>query len=236
VTTAEISGRILARIDDDATNPRSVTPDPNSPVPAEVLAAINEGQELFSLLTLCLEATAAFTLTATSTFYTIRGTFTDFLVPLRIRVGAARLRPATFSDLDALNDAWQSDPGDPERYVTAGFNFLAVTPQPANDTSAEMTYAKSPARITDDGFIEIPEQYGESLVKYGIYRVKLKEGAQGLERGLVQLNGFLDDAAECGDFVRARSRAAKYDTLPFELALFDRSRLIDKIVKKGLKP
>jgi len=75
---------------------------------------------------------------------------------------------------------------------------------------------------------EIPEQYHQSLVYYGKYRVRLKEGAQGLARGVSDLNVFLDDMTQLGDWVRARSRAARYDTLPIELALFDRSRLLLK--------
>jgi hypothetical protein len=36
-----------------------------------------------------------------------------------------------------------------------------------------------------------------------------------------------------GDFVRARSRAANFDILPMELALFDRSRLIEQVTAKA---
>jgi hypothetical protein len=36
---------------------------------------------------------------------------------------------------------------------------------------------------------------------------------------------------DLGDYVRARSRAARYDVLPFELSLFDRSSMIEEIQK-----
>lgn len=230
MTAKEISDRILTRADDDSSSPGSVTAD-STPVPPEILAYINEGQEFFSLLTLCLETTATLTLAASTTFATIRSTFPSFLCPLRLMVDGVRIRPATLSDLDAENDAWQDTPGTPARYGTKGFNFYYTTPQPLADTSASLTYARSPVQLVGDAFPEIPEQYHQSLVKYGIYRDKLKEGGRGLQRGMVQLNGFLDDAQAHGDFVRAKSRAARYDVLPFELKLFDRARLIEKITK-----
>lgn len=234
MTAKEISDRIIARLDDIAGSPGSVATD-DGPVPPEILAAINEGQELFSLLTLCLETTASLTLPALTPFLSLRATFPDFLCSLRLMASGTRIRPATLSDLDAENDQWQDTIGTPARYWTGGFNLLAVTPQPITDTTAQFTYARSPVQMIADDFPEIPEEYGQSLVNYGIYRVKLKEGAQSLQRGVGYLNAFLDDAQRLGDFVRARSRASHYDVTPFELALFDRSRLVDQIAK-GKKP
>ena len=230
MTAAEISARILTGTDDDATSPGAVAA--LGVVPPEVLSAINEGQELFALLTLCLETTASMTLVASTTFSTIRSSFPYFLCPLRLMIAGDRVRPATLAELDSLDESWQSTPGTPTRYVTLGFNFYAVTPQPVNDTTASLTYARSPVQLVGDAFPEIPEQYHPSLVKFGRYRLKLKEGAQGLERGMVALNEFLDDTTAYGNYVRSKSRAARYDTLPFELKLFDRSRLIQKLNKE----
>lgn len=223
MTVDDILERILTRIDDDAADPVSVTE-------PEALAAVNEGQELFSWLTLCLEKTAAFTISANAAFGAIRSSFPDFLVPLRVTVGGNRLRPSTLEDLDAQNDQWQATAGPPLRYAQLGFNFFAVTPQQRFDLISQWTYARSPlALVSGIGQVpEIPPQYHPALVSYGIYKVKLKEGAQGLQRGMGQFNAFLDSATEHGDFVRSRSRAARYDTLPFELKLFDRARLMSK--------
>jgi hypothetical protein len=231
VTTKEISDRIIARADDDATAPRSFETSSNSPVPPEILAAINEGQELASWLTLCLETTVALTLTASATFYLLRSQITDYLVPLRLTVAGQRVRPTTLAELDARNAGWQSDPGTPERYIALGFSFFGVHPQPVDDTAAQLTYARSSAQLVGDAFLELPEAFQPSLIDYGLYRVKLKEGAQSLERAVRHLNRFLDEMIKLGDYVRAKSRASRYDVLPFELALFDRSRLIEKLLK-----
>lgn len=225
MTALEISNRILKRIDDDSTAPGSVVSD-GTPVPPEILAVINEGQELFCLLSLCLETTAPLTLPASTTFATIRGTLPDFLCPLRLTIGGIRIRPATLAQLDAENDAWQNTPGTPLRYFTAGFNLYGITPQPVAETAASLTYARSPVQLVDDGFPEIPEQYHQNLVDYGVYRAKLKEGGQSLTRGVQYLNQFLDAATACGDYVRAKSRASRYDTEPLELKLFNRARLL----------
>lgn len=238
MTTKEICDRILARIDDDPTSPRSITPDPISPVPDEVLAAINEGQELAAMLTLCLETTASLSLTSGGVFYALRSQLADFLVPLRLMGPNGRIRPVTLSELDAMNSTWQSWPwtdGTQEWYFTQGFSFFGIAPQPVDDITAQLTYAKAPALLVGDTFPEIPEDYHLDLVDYGIYRLKLKEGAQSLERGMKHLNRFLDRMTKLGDYTRARSRAARYDTLPMELALFDRSRLVERIAKGKAK-
>jgi len=220
MTAAEISSRIITRIDDDPITPVSVSA-------AEVLSAINEGQELAALLTLCLQKTVDFNLSGA--FYTPRSTFTDFLVPLRLSIGGVRVRPSTIAEFDAMNPEWQATSGTPVRYCTLGSNFLAVTPQAA--CTAQFTYAYSPAALETNDTPVIPLAYHQALVEYGVYRARLKEGAQQLARGLGNLNTFLNSMQELGDLVRARSRAARYDVQPFELALFDRSKLIDEVLK-----
>ena len=222
MTGLEIQNRIITRLDDDPTAPASCTA-------AEVMAAINDGQELAALLTLSIERVATLTLTGATPFFTIRGTFPDFLVPLRLSIGGLRIRPAKLADLDALSELWQATPGTPSRYLSLGFNLFGVTPQPAVPMGSELIYAAAPAPLLSGGTPEIPEAYHQSLVDYGVYRVKLKEGGQGLQRGVGHLNRFLDDMTRLGDYVRAKSRAAHYDTMPFELQLFDRSRLLEKV-------
>jgi hypothetical protein len=233
MTAKEISDRILRGLDDDPASPGSVAPDPlGGPVPPEILAAITEGQELFAFLTLCLETTASLTLVTATTFTNLRTVLPDLLCPLKLTISGVRVRPATLAQLDAENESWQAVSGTPARYCPLGFDYIAITPQPPGpDITAQITYARTPVRLIADQFPEIPERFHQSLVKYGKYKVKLKEGAQALSRALVPFGEFLDDAEAHGDYVRARSRAARYDTLPFELSLFDRSRLMDAAAK-----
>ena len=223
MTAAEIQGRILARVADEGGA---------SATAAETLQAINEGQELAALMTLCLETTASWTLTATTAWYSARAAFNDYLCPLRLMVGSTRVSPASIRDLDARDAGWQASAGTPARYATLGFSLFAVTPQPAIDTAASLTYARTPVELVGDAWPEIPEAYHQALVDYGVYRVRLKDGAQNLERGLRYFGRFLEAMKELGDQVRARSRAAGYDTLPFEVRRFDMSRLTQILKRK----
>lgn len=195
--------------------------------PTEVLAAVNEGQEFASLLSLCLQKTVPFPLTAGVYFGTFLTAFPDYLCPLRLSIAGTRLRPSTLADFDAENDSWQSTPGTPTRYTTIGFNLWAVNTAPPAVT-ANFIYSHAPATMTNASTPEIPEEYHQSLVRFAKYRVRIKEGAQGLQRGMQDLNRFLDDMTRLADCVRGRSKAAKFDTLPIELQLFDRSRLMLK--------
>src|SRR5579872_1236151 len=225
---------------DDPTGASFAPATPPNTTPPEILAAINEGQELAAWLTLCLETTAAFPIGPSSSldpngcFYEPRPVLTDFLVPLRITFGGARIRPGTLAELEMENSAWQSTVGVPTRYACLGFNFLAINKQTTGNL--QVTYAKTAPPLINDGDVpQLFEQYHQNLVDYGVYRIRLKEGAQGLARGLERLNLYLDDMTKLGDWMRARTAAARYDVTPFELALMDRSRLIGKLLGNTTK-
>jgi hypothetical protein len=235
LTTAQIAALVMAQVD-DATGASFTPASPPNTAPPEVVSAINEGQQLAAWLTLCLEKTAAFPIGATHSldpngcFYQVRPVLTDFLVPLRLTLGGVRLRPAGLAQLDAENDAWQATASTPARYACLGFNLLIVTPQASVTT--QMTYAYSPPALVQDADTPvIPEAYHSSLVDYGVYRIRLKEGAQALARGMERLGTFLDDMTKLAEYIRERSVAARYDVTPFELALFDRSQLIEEVLK-----
>lgn len=238
---SDIVGRILTRIDDNPAAPVSVYVAPTDPVvngvtiASEVLAAVNEGQQLAALLTLCLENTVEYQLGG-DTWITPRQGLADLIVPLRIVVAGARLRPSTLMELDAWNSSWQATAGTPARYASLGCNLLAITPQAS--VLAQLTYAQSPAMMGPMDTPVIPVEHHEDLVEYGIYRVKLREGAQQLTRGLNNLNAFLDSMTRLGNQTRAKSLLAGNFPLPFELDKFDRSKLIDEVAKfhGGAKP
>ena len=235
MTTAQIGALIMAQVDDASGGSFAPAAPPNT-TPPELVAAINEGQQLAAWLTLCTEKTASFALGSTHSqdangcFYQLRPVLTDFLVPLRFTLGGVRLRPASLSQLDAENSAWQATAATPTRYACLGFNLLIVTPQASG--TAQMTYAYSPPALVNDTDVPaIPEAYHRNLVDYGVYRIRLKEGAQALARGLGRLNLFFDSMTELGDYIRDRSVAARYDITPFEMALFDRSEMIEEVLK-----
>lgn len=224
MTCAEIAARIIERIDDI---PLAITQGQGSTTPLEVLRAINEGQDLAALLTLFLEVRATWTIPPATTYLNVRGYFADYIAPLRLTVNGQRMRPNTLKELDAREDNWEDLMGEnPTRYCALGFNLMAITPQFwGGPLDAQFTYAAAPLQMVDDAFPQLPEEFHQSLVDYGIYRIRLKEGAQGLSRAMVNFGRFMSEMRILGDFVRAKSRAANYDTLPFELALYERDAL-----------
>jgi hypothetical protein len=222
MTAAQIMSAACSRIDEsDPANPISVSN-------TEVLNAVNDGQMLASVLTLFLVKTVTFPLSGC--FHFPRTTLTDLIVPLRISVNGLRVRPSTITELDAWNPGWQATAGAPTRYCALGSNLLAVTPQAT--VSAQFTYAYSPVALTPGDTPVLPPAYHPALVSWTTYALRKKEGAQSLARGLGELNAYLNAMTELAAYVRARSAAAAFDTLPMELALFDRSKLITDILKR----
>lgn len=202
----------------------------------DITAGLNWAQRFFVVLTLCLEKSAAFTLTGGATWFKVRTVLTDWLMPLRLEVSNAKIRPARLSELDALAASWQATAGTPERYSLQGLDLLAIYKQPAGDTAASWTYARTPTTLsapTDTP--EIPAEYQPLLVDGAILYCRLKEGGQELEKVLPGLKRFLDGAARLGKYGRQRSLDLRYDRLPAEIERFDVSRMLAELEKK-LKP
>jgi hypothetical protein len=237
VNTAALKKRCWERLDE---NPLA----PTTPA-ADVLHAVNQAYLTFVLLTLCLEKTATLALDAQKPIYGIRGQLTDYLRPLRITYERGdghitRVRPASLRELDAIDTNWQvthlsTNPVDgPSRYFTVGLNLMGFWRQPNAAMEAQIVYAYSPALLAADGDTPLaPEAYHESLVKFALVWLKLNEGAQELGRVTPLLGEFLADASKLAGVVRARSIAAKYDSLPFELKNYDTSRLLKGLAMKG---
>ncbi len=228
MTFLELQTRTLKRLDEDTAAPVTYTL-------ADVKAALNEGYLFFVLLTLCLEKTVSYTVQAATTFQHALTDQADFLAPLRVRAGAAKVRPATLADLDALDPAWKAATGSVSRYGCLGFDLLFFYKRLAAPGTVELTYAYSPAEMAADGDVPaIPGEYHPVLPQYAVYRVRESLGAEELVRGLGDLETFLLDAGQLARQVRARSIALGYDKLPFELEKFDLSRLL--AVRKDLLP
>jgi hypothetical protein len=64
------------------------------------------------------------------------------------------------------------------------------------------------------------------------YVLRLKEGGQELANAVKYLQRFLDAAQKYAGFVRAKSRTQLYDTQPYDLASFDRSRFEIKLKRQ----
>lgn len=198
---------------------------------AEIKLALNKATRLFCFLTLCTERTATFAVN-TAAFYTISSSLSDFLLPLRIyNASGGRVYPYKFYELQVENPGWRSDAGSPTKYAQAGYDMLAITKQPASSENLTITYAASPAVLSGNTDVpEIPEEYHPSLDKFARVWLRYKEGGQELQKTLHLLGEFLDDAQKHGEFVRAKSKAQLYDHVPFDLASFDRSRLMKLVL------
>jgi hypothetical protein len=226
MTAGDAIARVQERLDEDPSK-TSPTYYPDS----EVMVALNEAQRFFVLLTLCLETTLGWTIPATTTFYYMRATFEDWLLPLRVTLpSGARVRPARLAELDALDSGWQANIGaagtTPARYCSLGFDFMAVYPQAGvGGVNVNVTYARAPlALVAMTDVPEIPEDYHPALCDYAIPRVRLKEGGQELGKSKVYQERFMSEAARMAAFVRERNLALRYDNLPFELRRLDRSK------------
>lgn len=224
MTTQEIMNRIFRRTDDENAVMATTT---------EVLNAINEGQEFAAFLSLCLQQEVPLVLPAGASFGTFLASLPDYLCPLRLAINGSRVKSSTLADFDAEDDSWQATIGIPTRYATIGFDLWAINRVPPSPITASLIYARSPVTLTPSMTPEIPEEYHMSLARFGKYRVRIKEGAQGLSRGMEDFNHFLDDITRLASDVRARGAAARWDTLPIELQLFDRSRLMATVGQKA---
>lgn len=211
---------------------------------AEIVAALNEAQRFFVLLTLGLEKTAAWTVPAFGAnggapFFHMLQFFTDWIVPLRIATASgAKVRPASLGDLDSLDAQWWNSPGSPLRYAALGADFLAIYPQPAaGATTLQVTYARAPAPLAAAGDVpEIPAPYHPRLVDYGVYRCRQVEGGQEFAKSLPYLDDFFEGAIVYAKYIRARSVGARYDKLPFELEKFDRRKLLKLVTTRQSQP
>lgn len=196
---------------------------------SELVAAANEAERFFVLLTLCLETTAPWNVPALTTFFHMLAIFPDWICPLYVSTAeGAKIRPSRLDDLSALNLGWLNSPGPVARYCSVGADLVAVYQQPATiGTTLNVKYARSPKPLVNDTDIpEIRPQFHPNLVDYTIYRVRQVEGGLEFEKSLAYLNHFLDAAQSEGDYVRARALSGRYDTRPYELEGYSRSKLL----------
>jgi hypothetical protein len=225
MTVSDLVARCQERLHEDP----SITTPVYYPY-AEVLSALNRGQRMFVLLTLCLETTVTF-VGNNSAFYEMRSYFPDWMLPLRIStVSGMRVRPVRLADLDALDSQWIVATGTTTgRYAALGFEFLAT--YPASTAPLIVTYAQAPpAMVQETDVPAINEDYHPALIDFAIPWLRMKEGGQEFEKSLVYLKRFFSEADREAAYVRQRNLAARYDNLPFELRRLDRSKFM------GIRP
>ena len=223
---SDLQNRLLERLGDTATGEYVQT---GYYTPGEALAWLNAAQRLFVLLTLCLETTGSLPLSADTAFYRLLPTFTDWIVPLRVRIsGGAKLKPSTLGQLASLDASWSDSAGTPDRYVVAGFDLFAIYQQPASSgTTLSLTYARCPDPLVNPSDVpEIPVEYHPALIEGAIPLCRAKEGGAEFQKVMANWNLFLDAATRMGDYVRARNKERGYDRLPVELGRFDRSKML----------
>ena len=184
------------------------------------LGALNEAQRLFALLTLSLEKTATFSLPANTFSSQILPQLPDFILVRRIFNSlGAQLRPVTIAQLAALDSTWQLTTGTPTRYVTRGFNWIGVYPQPEADDTLSMVYARAPLALTgNDSIPEIRSVSHIALVNFAAWALRQPEGAQEFAKFAAYQADFMAEAKKVADLVRERNRDSGFETVePFEL-------------------
>lgn len=219
---SDLQARVLARVGEDPT----AAAQNQFYTATEALAALNQAQRLFVLLTLCLERTVGITLSPGVAFYSMLEWFPDWLLPLRLR-SSQKLRPARLSDLASLDATWSVSAGAPVKYALLGFDLLASYQQPTAGVGLTVTYARCPVALVNASDVpEIPPEYHACLIDGAIPLMRAKEGGQEWQKTLTLWDRFLDGAQKLAEYVRARNKEQGYDYIPFELSKFDRSRLI----------
>lgn len=135
-----------------------------------------------------------------------------------------RVRPAKLADLNAEADTWENARGSaPARYGSIGWSLLYFTPAPeASGVRAFVTYAGLARDLVVDSDVpEFPAEYHGELVDYAAVALRVREGAQELAKVMPRLQRFFASAQKLAEYTRARSTAARYDTVPFELRAGD---------------
>lgn len=185
---------------------------------AEAGAAINEAQRLFAMATLAVEKTATVTLPANSPLLDLRPLLAALIAPFRVSTAAgARLFPSSIEAMAAIDSRFLGIEGAPRFYAMAGA-LMVVTPQPAAPLNLSVLYAATPADLSADGDQpELPEEDHAALIDRAFYvLVSVKEGASRRQEAEPAQAAFAAAIEARAELVRARVRAAAYDTEPFE--------------------
>jgi hypothetical protein len=215
LTLGDISGRILNRLEVDPTDPAWQF---------VATAATNEGQRIFSFLSLCLESTVPFAYARGLQFYNMLTYWPDWFLPLRVRLSAAsgnpKLRPQSLYQMAANDPNFLSNTGVPAHYGTAGWDLLFFDRNPSLSGQLLITYARCPVPLVNPTDVpEILEADHEALVSYGIARLRANEGGEELANSSALASEFIEAAQSRFEEVKGRAMAQGYDWPIAELNL-----------------
>jgi len=201
--------------------------DPVSPVywtTAEVDAALNRGQRLFALITLCLESIVTYPLTPGTAFYHMLATYPDWLQPLRVSLGGLKVRPADIDELDARDDVWEASVAATTEYGCLGMDLFYVR---GTTGTLEIAYARMPAlMVGDNDPCEIIDASQPCLIDYAIARLRAKQGGQEFTKARPYFQRFLSATRAAAKDTMERSIRAGHDRQPFELKRIDPKALL----------
>lgn len=226
MTKAELTSATLTRLGDTPGSLQTYY------TPHEVLVALNRVYRLMVFLTLCLETNTTFTWTGGTATIQMLSIFSDWILPLRLRLpSGAKIKPGNFAALAALDGNWIASPGTPSRYALGGFSLLGLYHQPAIDTTLSVTYARMPAALVlDTDTPQLEPEYHQSLIDGAIPILRIKEGAQEWQKTLAMWDRYMSAATDLAASTRARNKERGYDYLPPDLTRFDKSKLMKAAV------
>jgi hypothetical protein len=78
--------------------------------------------------------------------------------------------------------------------------------------------------VNDSDVPEIPEEYQPALPSYALCTLPLRFGGSELARFAAEWDAFVLAVGECGEWMRSRSKAQRYDTEPAQIRFADLSR------------
>lgn len=211
MTLLEIRTQVLRRMDEDTTSPVYVT--------AQLVdQAINEGLNIFSTLTLCVEKSATITITDTFTDM-IAAAVPRLIVPLKLYRGATRIHPERSPGAFAAAEVfWRTQTGAAKRYAMMGATLLVLDLKPTSGTNYTMTYAATAGSVAADGDVpEIPLEDHSALVDFAVWRLLAISGGAEFVAAASARDRFLDIAKKRAGLIRVRFQQLGYDRTPPEL-------------------
>lgn len=214
MTFAEIRSQVLQRLDEDPLNPLYFT----NTIATD---AINEGLNIFSSLTWCVEKTASLTITDTYTDL-LGAELPRVVAPLKLYRGTTRIQPARVQEFAAEDVYWRIRTGTAKRYATMGASLLVLDLKPTTGTVFTLTHAATAADLASDSDVpEIPLEDHAALVDYAEWRMLATAGGAEFVAAKACLDRFLAAAARRAASVRARFSTLGYDRQPRELKVVE---------------